>query len=199
MRIASNFRLDLADICQVLAGWSADNNSIVYNRPMTLNLAIVMETLLDNKEQGMNVYAGDVWLDVVAGMPIMHSLSLIDHSTVKVSEEAARKNKDEWHPTLERHARMFVWTYGVTSRTSIMGAVVAITGCCVAIAQAVLGLLDRRPHRSPTQLLVAALEHVPQGEFDGKGHKEKELAAARFRVRDDEDRAGKFSFYEPAR
>lgn len=67
----------------------------------------------------------------------------------------------------------------------------------MVIWQVVLGLFDRRRYRSPTQLIVAALEHSPKGEFEGKQHDEKAMARVRFHIKDDGDHTGKFSFYEP--
>lgn len=179
---------------------SANNDSTIFNRPMTDNLASVLETLLSNKTLGFDNYARSSELDIVALLPIMNTLSLIDHSTVVEDSPSAmngRGEEDKWQPMLTRRGRILVWSYSMRSRTSRFGAVVAILGCIVVLAQFVLGFIDRRPQRSPTQLLVAALEHTPRGEFDGTSHKEKELAAARFRVQDDEQKAGKFSFYDP--
>lgn len=84
------------------------------------------------------------------------------------------------------------------SRTSYLGASVGLLGCAVVLAQVILGFVDRRRYRSPTQLLVAALEHAPRGEFEGKGHNEVAMAGVRFHIQDDGNHLGKFSFYEPA-
>ena len=54
--------------------------------------------------------------------------------------------------------------------------------------------MDRRRHKSPTQLLVAALEHFPANEFKKVEHDEAEVARVRFRVQATMANAGKFSF-----
>lgn len=56
-------------------------------------------------------------------------------------------------------------------------------------------LVDRRRYSSPTQLLVAALEHSPQGGFEGREHDEATMAKVWFHALGDKHRsAGKFSF-----
>ena len=146
-----------------------------------------------------NLWAGQAsyYRDYVALVPVLHALSMVDHSTVKVDDPAAVANKDPGRPLLTRHARLYVWAFGIGSRTSWLGAIVSIIGCIVVVAQVILGFTDRRRYRSPTQLLVAALEHAPRGEFANKGHDEKELARVRFHIQDDDNNTGKFSFYEP--
>jgi hypothetical protein len=138
----------------------------------------------------------DFKIDYVSFLPIMHTLSMIDHSTTPVPE--GTKTTDEDHPVLVRNGRMYVWAYGLGSRTSYLGAAVAIAGVLVVVWQFFLGFIDRRRYRSPTQLVVAALEHCPRGEFEGKQHDEKAMARVRFHIKDDGSHTGKFSFYDAA-
>lgn len=94
--------------------------------------------------------------------------------------------KDPAHPTLNYWAMVHVWAYGLDSRTSKFGVVVAITGGFVVVASTILGLLVRRRQRSLTELIVAAIEHQHRGELDhanGDGD-----VAARFRYKIQEDR-----------
>ena len=120
---------------------------------------------------------------------------MIDHSTVFVPQGAKSTNPER--PILTRNGRMYVWAYGLGSRTSYLGTVVALAGALIVVWQFVLGFVDRRRYRSPTQLVVAALEHSPRGEFEGKQHDEKEMARVRFHIKDDSGHTGKYSFYEP--
>ena len=180
----------------VLTGWSVgEGGSLFANRTSTNLLLDVMGRLLadpyDNVQIGLA--EGDYKIDYLSFLPVMQTLSLIDHSTVGTSQTHIT---DHAHPLLQRNAQMYVWAYSLGSRTSYLGAAVAIAGALVVLWQFVLGFFDRRRYRSPTQLLVACLEHCPRGEFAGKDHDEKEMARVRFHIRDDVSRVGKYSFYE---
>lgn len=185
------------DPAWLLAGYSTDRGgALLANRTTTTLLVDVMNRLLSTGE-GVNLgLSDDDWkIDLVSFLPIMHTLTMIDHSTTFVPEGTTTTDQD--HPILLRNARIYVWSYGLQSRTSILGAVVAIAGAVVVLWQFVLGFVDRRRYRSPTQLVVAALEHCPRGEFEGKQHDETAMARVRFHIKDDSGHTGKFSFYEP--
>lgn len=178
----------------ILAAFAADNDGILHaNRTMTNLLVESMQTLFQQQTMGFEDTNANIAL--VAVLPIYQTLSLVDFSTRMNTETDQVVDVD--HPLLQRHARMNVWAYQIGSRTSKMGAAVGILGCVVVIAQVILGFVDRRRYRSPTQLLVAALEHAPRGEFEGKGHNEVAMASVRFHIQDDGNHVGKFSFYEP--
>lgn len=115
---------------------------------------------------------------------------MIDYSTTPENKGVHTR---EEHPLLQRKARMYVWGYFMASRTSILGIIVAVSGCLVVLVQGYLGFAERRRYRSSTQLLMAALEHVPRGEFEGKWHDAKVMARIRFQVQDIHDRGVKFS------
>ena len=167
------------DPAWLLVGWSVgEGGTLLANRTTTNLLLDVMSRLLvdttDNVVMGLTDDQQDYKIDYVSFLPIMHTLSLIDHSTTLVPE--GTKTTDENRPVLLRNGRMYVWAYGLGSRTSYLGAAVAIAGCLVVVWQFVLGFIDRRRYRSPTQLVVAALEHSPRGEFEGKQHDENAMA-----------------------
>ena len=132
------------------------------------------------------------WLSMsyITFLPIAHSLSLIDYSTTSQDEEL---DPPEKHLLLQRNTRMYVWGYFMASRTSLLGIIVAVCGCLVVLVQGYLGFAERRRYRSSTQHLMAALEHVPRGEFEGKRHDERVLARIRFHVEDLHGRGMKFS------
>lgn len=181
----------------LLAGWSVGLNGTMLSNRTTTNLLLdVMTRLSENPDEGvvLGLAQGDWKIDQISFVPVMHSLSLIDHATNFVPQ--GTRTEDASLPVLVRNARMYVWAYGLGSRTSYLGAAVAIAGALVVVWQFFLGLYDRRRYRSPTQLVVAALEHSPKGEFDGKQHDEKAMARVRFHINDDSGHAGKFSFYE---
>lgn len=149
-----------------------------------------MEALVADDYISQSVYDG---MSAILFLPIMQTLSVVEYNTTISSDPAkAGSNTNPW---LYRTANMYVWAFGMGSRTSYLGVVVAIAGVLVVLVQFVLGLVDRRRYRSVTQLLVAALEHSPQGEFDGQEHNEKEMARVRFHIQDATDNAGKFHYH----
>ncbi|KAF2173365.1 hypothetical protein M409DRAFT_15650 [Zasmidium cellare ATCC 36951] len=113
---------------------------------------------------------------------IAQTLSIIDINT---SPSTSSSTTTQTHPLLHRSARMNVWAYSASSsRTAILGTIVAIIGIVVTLIQFVMSLWDKRPFRSSTQLLVAALEHVPRDEFRGRQTSEEGVARVRFHVRE---------------
>jgi hypothetical protein len=195
----NNFAIDPT---WLLAGYSTyEGGSLLANRTTTALLLDVMTRLLANPNSNtggnvnMGLSDGDYKIDMVTFLPIMNTLTMIDHSTTLVPQ--GYKSEDVNKPVLTRNARIYVWAYGLGSRTSYLGVAVAIAGALVVVWQFVLGFFDRRRYRSPTQLVVAALEHSPRGEFEGKQHDEKAMARVRFHIKDDSGHTGKFSFYEP--
>ena len=176
-----------------LAAWSTmENANLLNNRTTTLLLTTLLQWKMANPT--WNWPPTGYQADYLAIVPILQTLSLIDFTA---SPTTATKTTDLAHPILQRWAHVYVWAYGLTSRTAHLGIAVAIAGCLVVAWHFILGLTDRRRYRSPTQLLVAALEHSPRGEFSGKGHDELAMARVRFHIRDNDHQVGKFSFYEP--
>ncbi len=174
-----------------LAAWSVGPDGVTArNRTSTILLQQVMQYQL--AANASTLWQPGYNQDYIALLPVLQMLSLVDHSTTPT---ALTESKDPDHPILQRWAHMYVWSYGVTSRTAELGVAVAILGCLVVAWQVILGIVDRRRYRSPTQLIVAALEHSPRGEFEGKGHNEVEMARVRFHIKDNDAQAGKFSFY----
>lgn len=67
---------------------------------------------------------------------------------------------------LSRGASIQVWAYGLDTRTSILGAVVVLSGVAVVLLYVVLGIVMRVRVRSMTELLAAALRHQSRGGDD---------------------------------
>ncbi|KAK5127514.1 hypothetical protein LTR85_006853 [Meristemomyces frigidus] len=187
-----------------LAAWSADNGgTLASNRSATILLHKIMQDVLDqtlaNSDETNAVYYMDAEYQAVTALPVLETLSMIEYMTRNTMAKKITKAMidDPNTPVLYRNANMYVWAYGMSSRTAYLGVLVAILGCMVVLTQFVLGLVSRRRYRSPTQLLVAALEHAPKGEFDGREHDEAEMARVRFHIQDAAHTAGKFSFHPP--
>lgn len=134
-------------------------------------------------------------VDTVAMVPIMQMLSLMDYETheIQPGEKASSSNQ---YPRLKVNTRVYVWQYGMNSRTGYLGVFVAICGCIVVVVQFVLGFVDRRKYRSGAQLLVAALEYKYNADFAGMPHDERAVAKVRYRLEDADYMAGRFKFYK---
>lgn len=179
----------------ILAGWSVgDGGTIQLGRPSASILLDVMTSLFNyglEATWNMDMTWNHVSLiDYIAFVPVAHSLSLIDYKTEVVSDQA---QPDSDHPLLFRTGHMYVWGYFMASRTAIMGVVVTLAGCLVVLTQLYLGFKDTRRYRSPTQLLVAALEHMPRGEFEGKRHNERAMARVPFHIEENDTLIVRFS------
>ncbi|KAK6396629.1 hypothetical protein LTR65_008527 [Meristemomyces frigidus] len=187
-----------------LAAWSVDNGgTLASNRSATTFLHKIMQDILDRSLYDPDHTSAFEYINAeyqaVTSLPVLETLSMIEYVTLNTTAKKVTQAmiEDETTPTLYRNANMYVWAYGMSSRTAYLGVLVAILGCMVVLTQFVLGLVSRRRYRSPTQLLVAALEHAPKGEFDGREHNEAEMARVRFHIRDAANTAGKFSFHPP--
>ncbi|KAK3701430.1 hypothetical protein LTR37_015528 [Vermiconidia calcicola] len=178
-----------------LAAWSVgEDGFLLANRSSTIMLQEVMRSMFS--KPSADLVAGDFKRDYASILPIFQTLSILDYSTVVTDQTESAEPATK--PMLKRNAEMYVWAYGLGSRTAHLGAFVAIAGCAVVLWYFFLAFVDRRHYRSPTQLVVAALEHAPRGEFDGRHHDEIEMARVRFHIRDNDAQVGKYSFYEPA-
>lgn len=173
----------------ILAAWSVDNGGVL-NPDRTAAIEMV-KNMAGTTQYETQAYAN---LNYMIFLPVAETLSLIDFTT---GPRLAPGVPAEY-PILTRNAKLYVWAYGLGSRTSKLGVVVVLLGVVVVIAQLVLGFIDRRKYRSPTQLLVAALEHVPSNEFANVEHDEAKVAKMRFHVQGTMTTAGKYAFKKMA-
>lgn len=174
------------DPAWTLAAWSVDEGGSV---PSNRTISLLLFDVLQYFATGETNFPVDVnyAMSGLAFIPVLSTLSYLDYAT-------GSGPAGETTPLLQRQGLMFIWAYGLGSRTSILGTVVACFGIAIVLAQVALGLLYRRRPRSLTQLVVAALEHRPQGEFSECQNDEDRLAKTRFVVNDRDDVAGGLSF-----
>ncbi|KAI6911333.1 hypothetical protein KC355_g18300, partial [Hortaea werneckii] len=199
-----------------LAAWSTEvGGEIPAERATATILRSVMTSIAENTTLTNPRYPNQ--LLAVVTVPIFQTLSMIEYETLDPTslptntgssrpQNPSSSSSSSSPLALTRNANLHVWAYGLTSRTSLLGAVVSISGIITVLIQFLLGLVDRKAYRSPTQLLVAALEHFPQGEFErvlGSGSggggggsggggcaDEREVARTRFCVREVERGTG---------
>jgi hypothetical protein len=182
------------DPAWILAAWSVDNGGALNpDRTAAIEMVKSMAGLMQQESQAY------VNINYMILLPVVETLSLIDFTTEKgLTSGAPAANVNAGYPILTRNAKLYVWAYGLGSRTSKLGVVVALLGVVVVLAQLVLGFIDRRKYRSPTQLLVAALEHTPSNEFANVEHDEAKVAKMRFHVQGTMTTAGKYVFRKMA-
>lgn len=89
----------------------------------------------------------------------LYALTLINYQAEPLNTSTVED--DPRHPALTANALIRVWYYDLHSRTSTMGAVVAIIGCVCVVLQTVVALLTRNVPRSLTGLLSTALKQSP--------------------------------------
>ena len=166
-----------------LLAWSADaNGDIPSNRTTTMQMI--------NGVAYNETYQYYDAAPLTMQLTVLHMLTLLRFSTV--DEDQAPVINTE-HPHLKRSGTIFVYAYSLSSRTSKLGVVVAIAGMVVVLANAFMGLFFHRPRKSITQIVAAALEHPPQGEFD-HARSESEVVKTRFKVDHVEHGAGELRF-----
>lgn len=178
----------------VLAAWSVDNGGALNpDRTATVEMVKSMAGMMQDQTRAFtNIH-------YMVLLPVFETLSLIDFTTeTSLASGWSSVDANANYPVLTRNARLYVWAYGLGSRTSKLGVVVVLLGVVVVLAQLVLGFIDRRRYRSPTQLLVAALEHTPSNEFANVEHDEAKMAKMRFHVQGTMTTAGKYVFKKMA-
>jgi hypothetical protein len=115
-------------------------------------------------------------LSAVHSIVVAQSFSLIDYSLKDI--DAASSAPTPTNPVLEVDLLIFVWSYGFESRTSKLGAVIAILGCIIVLMRMVVGICVRTVDRDVLKYVTTALEQSPPGVFTGL--EEKEVGKVRF-------------------
>lgn len=122
----------------------------------------------------------------------LQALSMVDYSKDEITPSNTTV-KDPNHPKLHYYAMVHVWAYGINSRNSYLGVVVACAGMVCVVLSTILGLVSRRKQRSLTEIIFAALEHKDQGELVDIS-KEEYAARLRYTIKD-EDLDGRLRFH----
>jgi hypothetical protein len=150
------------DPAWMLAAWTADDyGTLAPNRTATMKIVRILNRLRTLVTDD-NVDASLLRASYISLLPVIQALSLVEftteaHGSEKAAEEAARTGN---HPRLTRRARIYVWAYGLDSRTARFGINVSIAGILVVLIQVVFGFIDRGKCGSLAQFLVSALERV---------------------------------------
>jgi hypothetical protein len=160
-----------------LATWSVDKGQTVPSN-RTGVLAVV------------SYYLGDYFDGIIDIQAIItaQSLSLIGYSTKEI--DAMGDPPTPTTAVFQANLLVYVWSYGIESRTSKLGVVVAIIGCLIVLVKSVVGVRARTVGRDVLDFVTTALEQNPPGIFEGLEAKE----AGRVRFWMDSEEKAKFKF-----
>ena len=178
-----------------LAAWSVkDDYDVSYYRwPAQALQGTIINLYNEVMQNGTVDYDGiDFWNWLELGSyTVLQAASLLPYNYTNPNTDGF--SDDSFHPQFAKNAVRQVYTFGLNSRTSILGVVVTTIGIMVAMARAILGVWARVRHREPIELLVAAMKHEHKSEFEGCGTSEQKMAKIRFGIHDDMEEKIKFT------
>lgn len=131
----------------ILAALSVDQNgTLTYDRQAA---QVIGDILFLNVVENTVSVREFVYAHQVA---LLNGLSLIDYST----QDA--KSSTPTNPIFKVSILRYVWSYGLGSRTSKMGAVIAVSGCIFVLLHIFVALRSRAVKLSLLDFLIVALE-----------------------------------------
>jgi hypothetical protein len=164
----------VVDADWILAAWSSDENgTLTQNRSSTIALCEAVGILLSSEAQ---TFLSSNNTDEGISVQIMSSIEFIEISIDQAMSMTGYNNTTSI-PTaspdatpLNHWAQEYVWTYGLGSRTSMLGTAVAIIGILCVIFQVLLQLCTHIEVRPTDELIGAALAHEPGNNFNVHKH-----------------------------
>ncbi|KAI9773522.1 MAG: hypothetical protein M1839_002058 [Geoglossum umbratile] len=165
-----------------LAGWSTARGRTVTSRAAGVAADAVSHVYETQGGGGGGAIAID-YFGFLQRIVFAQAMSLVSFTTTPKDSRAERNNPKPF--TLDSWAVVYVYAYGIETRTAIMGAFVVSVGIACALLRTVTAIIRRERTKSAFELLAAALKHQYDGEFDGM---QKEVQMARVRVRVDRPR-----------
>lgn len=106
------------------------------------------------------------------------AMSLVNYETTAPPRTYRRSQVNDLEkPVFTKSARMHVWAWSLSGRTSNLGVVIAICGCVCVVVRVVLGICISQREISALELFTAALERRPDTDsldvIKGSGDKGK--------------------------
>lgn len=165
----------------MLAAWSVDDGGTVDgNRPIANAFVNTLPTAPVTDWESPRIME----LYYLHTYCICQATSMVDWSCDDLTNRTSAASSSG--PIFHRYTTLHMWAYGFDDRTSQLGVVVAVLGIACVFIRLVLAVVFRFRHEhSAVELIVAALEHKSQGEFEGLDD-ELELAKVRFEMMEDE-------------
>jgi hypothetical protein len=186
----------------VLAAWSTDNEGMLtQNRSSTIALCEAVNTLLSAEAQKIANETSAEQNDSVEEFVVqmMASVAFVEVSVAQAMSMIGYNYTNTTTSTisaaypdaifLHHWAQEYVWTYGLGSRTSMLGTAVTIIGIMCVILQVLLQLCTHIEVRPTDELIGAALAHEPDNKFDVD---EDKLSKVRLIINENEDGELKF-------
>ena len=182
----------VVDPSWLLAAWSVNpNSSVSANRTIVSHMQRTLQswqgtdyTGLDNSQLADIPYnSTQNEFSLLHYLTILQALSMVNYDFTNITGLSSKDLKPtKEQPIFSSSISIQVWAYGLNSRTAILGAVVSILGILVVLSRLVLAFVFRnKSHFSELELLVAALEHRNQSDFESRPH-EKDQARVRFQI-----------------
>ncbi|RMZ88960.1 hypothetical protein DV736_g3817, partial [Chaetothyriales sp. CBS 134916] len=149
----------------MLASWAVDKNGTISD--INLGESSFMD-ILDGTWSPMivNYIDENIGELIIAQQTITaQALSLIGH-TLEDASAAMDTSISAQGPILEASIQVYVWSYGLPSRTSQLGVVIAIAGCIIVLLRIVVAFKTRTVARDTLDFIITALKQKPPGIFD---------------------------------
>ncbi|KAI8628511.1 hypothetical protein F5Y19DRAFT_486170 [Xylariaceae sp. FL1651] len=142
----------------LLAAWSVDKDGTI---PYTRFAAQTASSLLPSDTS----YAPFSRLHQVV---LMNALSMIDYSMEPIGPATSNSTMN---PVFYVSAQSYVWSYGLSSRTSRLGVAITILGSLIVLLYTFVGLKVRAVDRSLTNFVLVAMQQEPPGLLKGADEK----------------------------
>jgi hypothetical protein len=136
-----------------LIAWLAEKNRTM---PAQRNRAEAMVSLFRNI-----IPAGELTIARLGNfhnLAAAHSRYFIPYITSIISPSSPSSDTS---PVLDSFISVYTWSYGLESRTSKLGTVVAIIGCTLVLLKAIFGIIARAPRHSFLNFVIGALKQLP--------------------------------------
>jgi len=163
-----------------LFGWGVDRNGTV--SPLRAS-STVLVTLYRN--------LFPISFDGPAKFTNFHNLAAaqgefyIGYGTINTTKVGYSPLDPVVNPALDSFISVYIWSYGLDSTTSKLGAALAIIACILVLLKVVFGLLARTADRSFVNLIIGALKQdPPEITRDISNRTEENIGKNRFSLKD---------------
>uniref|UniRef100_A0A093Y158 Uncharacterized protein n=1 Tax=Talaromyces marneffei PM1 TaxID=1077442 RepID=A0A093Y158_TALMA len=139
----------------MLLAWSVDINGTVPHNSSAANILVSTYQKISPFVEG---------LSSIHNLAVSRSLFFLQYSAVNATSTSLNYTTN---PILDRRISVYVWSYGLQSRTSKLAAVFAIFGCLIVLVKFAVGLVIQPDQRSFLDMLVGALGQAPPQDVIG--------------------------------
>ena len=177
----------------LLAAWSVGLNEIVDgSRPSAQTLIRSIEILRQSAESDQehpfnHKPLNHTLLDLFHSYSTSQALSMINYYSTVPPNISASTDHDPFQPVFHSWATRYIWAYGFSSRTSILGAVVGYAGAFCMFLRMALSVFGGTHRYDMSDLLVTALEYFPRSSDFRDRDTVQSRAQVRFRLKEDDD------------